>query len=110
MSEKTLQGRILQGIGGFYYARDDAGTVHTLRAQGKLRRERMKPKVGDHVELSPGEGEEHGWILRILPRRNEYRRDRGRGRGGDAGPGPDDGGQDAVERPPGGHRRAACDQ
>ena len=36
-----MQGIILRGIGGFYYALDDAGTVHTLRAQGKLRRERM---------------------------------------------------------------------
>ena len=74
MSETTRIGTILQGIGGFYYARDDAGAVHTLRAQGKLRRERMKPKVGDVVALSPGEGEEHGWILRILPRCNELTR------------------------------------
>ena len=66
-----MQGIILRGIGGFYFAMDDAGTVHTLRAQGKLRRERLKPKVGDRVDLSPGAGEEHGWILSILPRRNE---------------------------------------
>jgi len=66
-----LQGTILRGIGGFYYAMDDEGCVHTLRAQNKIRRERLKPKVGDRVELSPGEGEEHGWILQILPRRNE---------------------------------------
>ncbi len=75
MSEATtLKGTILQGIGGFYYAMDESGTVHTLRAQGKLRRERLKPKVGDVVELTPSEGEEHGWILRILPRRNELTR------------------------------------
>ena len=66
-----MQGVILRGIGGFYYAMDENGTVHTLRAQGKLRRERLKPKVGDRVEIAPGEGEEHGWILQILPRRNE---------------------------------------
>ncbi len=66
-----MQGIILRGIGGFYYAMDDEGTIHTLRAQGKLRRERMKPKVGDRVELTPGDDEEHGWILSILPRRNE---------------------------------------
>ena len=71
MSENTLQGIILQGIGGFYTARDGAGREYTLRAQGKLRRERLKPKVGDAVELLPGEGEEHGWICRVLPRRNE---------------------------------------
>lgn len=75
MSEATtLKGTILQGIGGFYYAMDESGTVHTLRAQGKLRRERLKPKVGDVVELTPSEGEEHGWILRILARRNELTR------------------------------------
>lgn len=75
MSEATTHlGTILQGIGGFYTARDDAGTLHMLRAQGKLRRERLKPKVGDRVELSPSDGEEHGWILRILPRRNELTR------------------------------------
>ncbi len=66
-----MQGTILRGIGGFYYAMDDDGTIHTLRAQGKIRRERLKPKVGDRVELTPGEGEEHGWIHQILPRRNE---------------------------------------
>ena len=71
MTETTLQGVILQGVGGFYTARDAAGNVYTLRAQGKLRRERTKPKVGDHIELVPGDGEAHGWIRRILPRRNE---------------------------------------
>lgn len=66
-----MQGIILRGIGGFYYAMDDEGTVHTLRAQGKIRRERMKPKVGDRVEITPGEGEDHGWIHHILPRAND---------------------------------------
>lgn len=66
-----MQGIILRGIGGFYYAMDDEGKIHTLRAQGKIRRERMKPKVGDRVEISPGEGDEYGWIHHILPRKNE---------------------------------------
>lgn len=66
-----MQGTIMRGIGGFYYALDDAGAVQTLRAQGKLRRERLKPKVGDRVELTPGDDDEHGWILRVLPRKNE---------------------------------------
>ena len=71
MAEASTTGIILQGIGGFYTAHDAAGREYVLRAQGKLRRERLKPKVGDRVELIPGEGEEHGWICRILPRRNE---------------------------------------
>ena len=69
-----MQGVIMRGIGGFYYARDDEGREYTLRAQGKLRRERLKPKVGDRVEIIPGEGDEHGWIHHILPRRNELTR------------------------------------
>ena len=74
MAQTERTGIILRGIGGFYTARDAEGREYTLRAQGKLRRERMKPKVGDEVTLIPGEGEEHGWICRILPRRNELAR------------------------------------
>ena len=69
-----MRGTILQGIGGFYTALDDEGFEHTLKAQGKLRRERLKPKVGDRVEIAPGEGGDHGWILGILPRRNALER------------------------------------
>lgn len=69
-----MKGTILQGVGGFYTALDETGREHTLRAQGKLRRERLKPKAGDRVELTPSDGEEHGWITRILPRRNALER------------------------------------
>ncbi len=69
-----MQGTILRGIGGFYTAMDDTGAIHTLRAQRKLRRERMKPKVGDRVEMTPGTGGEEGWLHSILPRRNELDR------------------------------------
>ena len=65
-----MQSIILRGIGGFYYALDEGGAVHQVRAQRKLRRDR-KPKVGDRVEIIPGEGEEDGWITSILPRKNE---------------------------------------
>ena len=69
-----MRGSLLKGVGGFYYARTEDESVYTLRAQGKLRRDRMKPKVGDRVEFSPGTGEEHGWILRVEPRKNELTR------------------------------------
>ena len=69
-----MQGTVLRGIGGFYTAMDDAGELYTLRAQRKLRRDRMKPKVGDRVEMTPGTGEEDGWLQAILPRRNELER------------------------------------
>ena len=69
-----MQGTILRGIGGFYTAMDDDGALYTLRAQRKLRRDRLKPKVGDRVEMTPGTGEEEGWLQAILPRRNELDR------------------------------------
>ena len=69
-----MQGTILKGIGGFYTVMDENGALHTLRAQRKLRRDRMKPKVGDRVDMIPGTGEEEGWIQAILPRRNELDR------------------------------------
>jgi len=69
-----MQGTILRGIGSFYYVRDDSGAVYQVRAQRKLRRERLKPKIGDRVEITPGEGEEDGWIHGILPRGSELTR------------------------------------
>ena len=66
-----MRGTVLRGIGGFYSVMDESGAVHTLRAQKKIRRERMKPKVGDIVEMTPATGEEDGWLHSILPRRNE---------------------------------------
>ncbi|MDL2205514.1 ribosome small subunit-dependent GTPase A [Eubacteriales bacterium OttesenSCG-928-N13] len=66
-----MEGIILKGIGGFYTVKADAdGALHTLRAQGKLRRQKLKPMVGDRVQFTPSRGEEHGWIEAILPRRN----------------------------------------
>ncbi len=68
-----MRGTILRGIGGFYTVMDEQGRTYTLRAQRKLRRG-GKPKVGDHVEMMPGTGEEDGWIEAIMPRRNELDR------------------------------------
>ena len=66
-----MQGRLMKGVGGLYYALDEKGDIQRLKAQGKFRREHKKPLVGDMVILQPGTGEEDGWILEILPRRNE---------------------------------------
>ena len=71
MEVAALQGIILRGVGGFYYALDETGAVSQLRAQAKIRRERVKPLVGDRVEFEPGQGEEDGWVKRILPRTTE---------------------------------------
>lgn len=65
-----MRGILLRGVGGFFYALDDTGEVHQLRAQAKIRRVRMKPLVGDWVEFEPRCGEEDGWLKSIEPRRN----------------------------------------
>ena len=63
-------GTILRGIGSFYTVREDeTGELQTLRAKKKFRREHISPLAGDRVEFTPGEGEEHGWIESILPRK-----------------------------------------
>lgn len=67
-------GLLLRGIGGFYTVRGSDGTCHTLRAQAKLRRQRMHPMAGDQVLYTPGEGDQNGWLEEILPRRNQLLR------------------------------------
>lgn len=64
------QGRIIEGRGGLYTVRDEAGAAYVLRAKNRFRREKMKPLVGDRVDFSPGKGEEHGWVEAIHPRRS----------------------------------------
>lgn len=68
---ETLEGVIVKGVGGLYYARGDNGAVHVLRAKGKFRRQHMTPMVGDHILLTPDHGDEHGWVEDILPRESE---------------------------------------
>lgn len=70
MTEAIKTGVILSGIGGQYTVMDESGAEYALRAQGKLRHERLSPLVGDRVEFVPGTGDEEGWLTAILPRRN----------------------------------------
>jgi len=69
--EKTvfLRGTLIRGIGSYYTARDPGGACYTLRCKKKFRRQGISPLVGDEVLFTPGEGEEHGWIEEILPRK-----------------------------------------
>ena len=66
-----MEGSILRGIGSFYTVLcDEDGQEYTLRAQKKLRRQKLTPMVGDRVRFTPGQGEENGWLEEILPRRS----------------------------------------
>lgn len=69
--EMMMQGVLVRGFGGFYVAVDDAGTEHILRCKKKFRRMHISPLVGDELLFTPGEGEEHGWVEEILPRKTE---------------------------------------
>ena len=64
-----LRGVLIRGIGSYYTAKDPDGNCDVLRCKKKFRRQGISPLTGDEVLFSPGEGEEHGWIEEILPRR-----------------------------------------
>ena len=63
------RGTLVRGIGSFYTVRDAGKQEYTLRCKKKFRRDNMMPLVGDEVLFSPGQGEEHGWLEEILPRK-----------------------------------------
>ena len=61
----------MRGIGSFYTVLcDEDGQEYTLRAQKKLRHQKLTPMVGDRVRFTPGQGEENGWLEEILPRKS----------------------------------------
>ncbi|MDO5345240.1 MAG: ribosome small subunit-dependent GTPase A, partial [Lachnospiraceae bacterium] len=47
-----MQGKIIKGIGGFYYIHTGDAGVYECRAKGIFRKEKQKPLVGDNVEMS----------------------------------------------------------
>ena len=64
------EGRIIKGIGGFYYVRTEDGAIHECRAKGKFRRENITPLIGDRVIFSLPSSTSIGVVEGILPRRN----------------------------------------
>ena len=65
----------MRGIGSFYTVLcDEDGQEYTLRAQKKLRHQKLTPMVGDRVRFLPGQGDDNGWIEEILPRRSVMER------------------------------------
>lgn len=66
-----MQGKIIKGIAGFYYVEVAESGVYECKAKGVFRKDKMKPLVGDDVELEVlDEQEKTGNITAILPRRN----------------------------------------
>ncbi|MBR2406574.1 MAG: ribosome small subunit-dependent GTPase A [Clostridia bacterium] len=65
----TINGLIVQGIGGFYYV-ETADAVYECKARGAFRREGITPVAGDRVEIAVNEDGVTGTLQRVLPRRN----------------------------------------
>lgn len=61
-------GRIIKGIGGFYYVKVEDEIIE-CKARGKFRHNELTPLVGDKVEISIKNNK--GVIEKILPRSNE---------------------------------------
>ena len=67
-----MQGKIIKGIAGFYYVHVIGAGVYECKAKGIFRKEKIKPLVGDNVEIDViNEEEKVGNISRILQRKNE---------------------------------------
>ncbi len=63
------QGRIIKGIGGFYYV-DTVDGLFECRARGVFRKEKITPLVGDVVKIGIDEVSGTGFVNEILPRSN----------------------------------------
>ena len=67
-----MLGKIIKGIGGFYYVHTSGGTVYECKAKGIFRKEKIKPLPGDNVEITVlSEEKKEGNIDRLLERKNE---------------------------------------
>ena len=65
-----MRGRIIKGVGGFYYVHTDRG-LYTCRAKGLFRLDHTKPLVGDYVEMDVVPGEDMvGNVSKIYDRKN----------------------------------------
>lgn len=72
MGEK-LEGKIIKGIGGFYYVNVVGNGLYECRARGLFRNQKIKPLVGDMVVLETEENREFaGYIIEMKPRKNSF--------------------------------------
>lgn len=66
-----MQGKIIKGIAGFYYVQAADFGIYECRAKGIFRKDRIKPLVGDNVEMTVLDEQAFlGNIDEILPRKN----------------------------------------
>jgi len=66
-----MQGKIVKGIAGFYYVNIVGKGTFECKAKGAFRNEKLKPLVGDDVEIDIIDEEKLlGNVISILPRKN----------------------------------------
>lgn len=68
-----MKGKIIKGIAGFYYVHSPENNyIYECKPKGIFRKQKIKPLVGDDVEISTEDVPEgSGVITDILPRNNE---------------------------------------
>ena len=69
-----MTGTIVKALSGFYYV--DVGAERelvTCRGRGKLRHQKIKPLVGDHVDITVS-ADGTGMVDEVLPRTNQFQR------------------------------------
>ncbi len=65
------QGKIVKGIAGFYYVYVAGSGLYECKAKGVFRKQKLKPLVGDNVQIDViSEEEMTGNVADILPRKN----------------------------------------
>ena len=52
-----LEGRLIKGIGGFYYV-EDADAIYECKARGVFRKQKITPLVGDIVLITINDNSE----------------------------------------------------
>ena len=70
--EKSLEGIIIKGIGGFYYV-EAAGEVFECKARGAFRKKRITPLAGDRVKITVRKDKENT-VDEIFERKNHLLR------------------------------------
>lgn len=70
---KKYEGRIIRGVGGFYYV-DTADGCFECRARGSFRNKKVAPLVGDEVVISINTASNTGAVDEIKPRKSQLLR------------------------------------
>ena len=67
-----MTGKIIKGISGFYYVYVEGAGLYECKAKGAFRKQKIKPLVGDNVEIAViDEANKLGNVEKILSRKNE---------------------------------------